>query len=221
MSTLINTQLALAEARTALMLIATPARADGTYNRCRTACESLAKAALRQMDRHEAGVSAPVQLQLEPVLATPKITSLNNKFTVYSDGGCKGNPGPSGWGAVLLQEGVVISEAKEFIGTATNQVAELCAAIGGIAMTPEGSIVELISDSQYTLKGLSEWRKGWEARGWRNSAGEPVANKSHWLKLFALADKRKVTTKWVRGHTGDTHNERCDALANEVIAANR
>lgn len=221
MSNLVNMQLALAEARDALELIATPARSDGTYNRCRTACESLASAALRKMDRHEAGVIAPIQSQLELVTPAPKPLSQGNKFTVYSDGGSKGNPGPSGWGAVLLQDGVVVGEAKEYIGVATNQVAELCAAIGGISLTPEGSVVELISDSQYTLKGLSEWRKGWESRGWRNSAGEPVANKSHWLKLFALADRRKVTTKWVRGHTGDTHNERCDALANEIIAANR
>jgi ribonuclease HI len=77
--------------------------------------------------------------------------------------------------------------------------------------------VELVSDSQYVLKGLTEWRKGWERKGFRNAKGEPVANLPLWRKLFALADARKVSVRWVRGHNGDLHNERVDGLANKAL----
>jgi ribonuclease HI len=75
----------------------------------------------------------------------------------------------------------------------------------------------LVSDSQYVLKGLTEWRAGWERKGYRNSKGEPVANLALWKALFALADKRRVTTRWVRGHNGDFHNEQADQLATEAL----
>ncbi|KVP17432.1 ribonuclease HI [Burkholderia ubonensis] len=141
-------------------------------------------------------------------------------FVVYTDGGARpSNPGPAGWGAVLLEAGEVKFAAGGFIGVQTNQIAELVAAIEGLSRVPEGARVELVSDSQYTLKGLSEWRAGWERKGWVNSAGQPVANKEYWKRLFALADKRKVTTRWVKGHNGDPLNERCDALATKAIEA--
>jgi ribonuclease HI len=82
---------------------------------------------------------------------------------------------------------------------------------------PEGATVELVSDSQYVLKGLSEWRKGWERKNWRNSKNEPVANLELWKRLFAVADARRVSVRWVRGHNGDTHNETADRLANEAL----
>ena len=78
-------------------------------------------------------------------------------------------------------------------------------------------MVELVSDSQYVLKGLSEWRAGWERRGFRNSKNEPVANLDLWKRLFQVADQRKVKVRWVRGHNGDLLNERADALANEAL----
>ena len=105
-----------------------------------------------------------------------------------------------------------------FIGHGTNQIAELTAAIEGLARVPAGAAVELVSDSQYVLKGISEWRAGWERRGWRNSKGEPVANLALWKQLFALADARKVSVRWVRGHNGDRCNEKADALANKALA---
>ena len=82
---------------------------------------------------------------------------------------------------------------------------------------PPGDAVELVSDSQYVLKGLSEWRAGWERKGYKNSKGEQVANLALWKRLFALADARKVSTRWVRGHNGDPYNERADALANQAL----
>lgn len=104
-----------------------------------------------------------------------------------------------------------------FIGPGTNQIAELTAAIEGLTLVPPGAAVELVSDSQYVLKGLSEWRAGWERKGYKNSKGEQVANLALWKRLFALADARKVSTRWVRGHNGDPYNERADALANQAL----
>jgi ribonuclease HI len=146
-------------------------------------------------------------------------TDTNMKWFAYTDGACApSNPGPAAWGAVLLPPAHAAStEHYGFIGHGTNQIAELTAAIEGLARIPAGSSVELVSDSQYVLKGLSEWRIGWERKGFKNSKGETVANLALWKRLFALADARRVTTRWVRGHNGDTHNERADALANLAL----
>jgi ribonuclease HI len=141
------------------------------------------------------------------------------KWVAYTDGACApSNPGPSGWGAVVIApDGVTETDHYGFIGPGTNQIAELTAAIEGLTVVPEGASVELVSDSQYVLKPLSEWRAGWERKGFRNSKGEPVANLALWKRLFALADARKVTTRWVRGHNGDVYNERADVLANTAL----
>ncbi|EWS53084.1 MULTISPECIES: ribonuclease H [unclassified Methylibium] len=142
------------------------------------------------------------------------------KWIAYTDGACApSNPGPAAWGAVLIApDGRTETDHFGFIGHGTNQIAELTAAIEGLTRVPAGALVELVSDSQYVLKGLSEWRTGWERKGYRNSKGEPVANLHLWKQLFALADARKVSTRWVRGHNGDPLNERADALANKALA---
>lgn len=141
------------------------------------------------------------------------------RWVAYTDGACApSNPGPAAWGAVLLAPGSgEIAAHKGFIGHGTNQIAELTAAIEGLSLTPEGAQVELVSDSQYVLKGLTEWRAGWERKGFRNSKGETVANLALWKRLFALADQRDVSTRWVRGHNGDFHNEQADQLANAAL----
>jgi ribonuclease HI len=137
------------------------------------------------------------------------------QWIVYTDGACApSNPGPAGWGAVLISPQGAVTEHHRFIGHGTNQIAELTAAIEALALTPAGEAVELVADSQYVLKGLSEWRAGWERRGYRNAKGEPVANLDLWKRLFALADQRRVSTRWVKGHSGERFNERADALAN-------
>jgi ribonuclease HI len=140
-------------------------------------------------------------------------------WLVYADGACApSNPGPAGWGVVLIPPaGAATSDHYGFIGPGTNQIAELTAAIEGLSRVPAGAEVELVSDSQYVLKGLSEWRAGWERRGFRNAKGEAVANLGLWKRLFAVADARRVRTRWVRGHNGDVHNERADALANRAL----
>ncbi|GAP34623.1 ribonuclease H family protein [Piscinibacter sakaiensis] len=144
-------------------------------------------------------------------------------WIVYADGACApSNPGPSGWGVVLIApEGAGLSDHFGFIGPGTNQIAELTAAIEGLRRVPAGAAVELFSDSQYVVKGLSEWRSGWERRGFRNSKGEPVANQGLWKTLFALADARRVRPQWVRGHAGDVYNERADGLANQALRLKR
>ncbi|MDP1790656.1 MAG: ribonuclease H, partial [Methylibium sp.] len=116
------------------------------------------------------------------------------KWLAYTDGACApSNPGPAAWGAVLIApDGRTETDHFGFIGHGTNQIAELTAAIEGLTRVPAGAAVELVSDSQYVLKGLSEWRAGWERKGYRNSKGEPVANLGLWKQLFALADARKV-----------------------------
>jgi len=141
-------------------------------------------------------------------------------WTAYTDGACApSNPGPAGWGVVVIEPGGAHeSDHYGFIGPGTNQIAELTAAIEGLARVPPGAAVQLVSDSQYVLKGLTEWRAGWERKGWRNSKGEPVANLGLWQKLFALADARRVTVRWVKGHNGDRCNEKADALANKALA---
>lgn len=204
---------ALHATQSALDLIASPARPDGTYNRDRRACELLARETLDKV-RDLLAPPAP----LDDTTAAPAASG-SGPFVVSTDGASKGNPGPSGWGVVLLEAGVVKFAGGGFIGSQTNQVAELVAAIEGLSRVPEGAQVELQSDSQYTLKGLTEWRAGWERNGWRNSTGGPVANKEYWQRLFALADKRKVTTRKVKGHSGDPLNERADALANKGVAS--
>lgn len=144
---------------------------------------------------------------------------MSNVWHVYTDGGCAPtNPGPCAWAAVVRAPNAAPTEHYAFIGHGTNQIAELTGALEGLKRTPVGAEVRLVSDSQYVLKGISEWRKGWERRGWRNAKGEPVANETLWRKLFELVDQRKVQVQWVRGHNGHPENERCDELAGYALS---
>ena len=110
------------------------------------------------------------------------------KWTAYTDGACApSNPGPAGWGAVVIApDGRTETDHYGFIGHGTNQIAELTAAAEGLSRVPEGAEVELVSDSQYVLKGLMEWRTGWERRGFRNAKGEAVANLALWKKVVIV-----------------------------------
>ena len=150
--------------------------------------------------------------------------SMTNKpelqqWIAYTDGACApSNPGPAGWGAVVIApDGLTETDHYGFIGPGTNQIAELTAAIEGLSVVPVGERVELVSDSQYVLKGLSEWRAGWERKGFKNAKGETVANLALCKRLCSISDARRVTTRWVRGHNGDPYNERADALANTAL----
>ena len=143
---------------------------------------------------------------------------------LYADGACLGNPGPGGWAYVLLTEdGAVDASGGE--PRTTNQRMELTAAIAGLAATPAGGAVLALTDSQYVITGMNQWRYAWITDdGWRNSRGRPVANRALWEQLIRLADERRVTWRWVPGHTpeeqgGDPWNHRCDELANAAARA--
>ena len=148
-----------------------------------------------------------------------KFTSRHN-FIIYADGACAPtNPGPCSWGCVIFNPDGLKSEHHGFIGYGTNQVSELSAAIEGLSRIPVGECVELFTDSQYVVKGLTEWRSGWEQRNFRNMKGALISNLRFWQQLFELVDARQTSVYWVKGHAGDPNNERADELA--VIALKR
>ena len=134
---------------------------------------------------------------------------------IYTDGACKGNPGPGGWGALLL---CGPSEKELFGGepVTTNNRMELMAVIKALTALQRPCHVVLYLDSEYVRKGITEWIVGWKARGWRTAAKQPVKNVDLWQALDALVSQggHKIDWRWVRGHTGDAGNERADALAN-------
>jgi ribonuclease HI len=135
---------------------------------------------------------------------------------VYCDGACIGNPGPAGWGAVVIAPDGEQTELAGSLGHATNQVAELSAAIGALESIPAGSQVRLHSDSQYLIKGVKEWMQGWKRRGWRTANGSPVANLGLWQRLDELRRVHHIEPIWVKGHAGHPLNERADRLANKA-----
>ncbi|MFN3570055.1 MAG: ribonuclease HI [Polaromonas sp.] len=137
---------------------------------------------------------------------------------IYTDGACKGNPGPGGWGALMTADGKV----KELFGgelATTNNRMEMMAVIEALSALKRPCRVTLHVDSQYVLKGMTEWIKGWKARGWRTAAKEPVKNVDLWQKLDALVtgSGHNIEWIWVRGHDGDPGNERADVLANKGV----
>ena len=142
-----------------------------------------------------------------------------NHVEIYTDGACKGNPGPGGWG-VWLRSG---SHEKELFGgepNTTNNRMELRAVIEALAALKRPCAVTLHLDSQYVRKGITEWLAGWKAKGWRTASGQPVKNVDLWQQLDALVRERghRIEWRWIRGHSGDPGNERADALANQGVA---
>ena len=135
---------------------------------------------------------------------------------IYSDGACKGNPGPGGWGALIRTKG----EERELFGgepSTTNNRMELTAVIRALEALEVRSRVRVYTDSQYVQKGISEWILGWKRKGWRTADRKPVKNVDLWMRLDALAAGHQVEWHWVRGHDGHPENERADALANRGI----
>ncbi len=140
-----------------------------------------------------------------------------NRYTVFTDGGADPNPGPGGWGAVLLppEDG----EAREISGGeahTTNNRMELTAAIRALEEVPRGTAVELYTDSRYLQQGVTKWLEGWIARGWKRKGGE-IQNLDLWKRLAALEEQHDVSFHWLKGHAGQEHNERADDLASLEI----
>jgi len=135
------------------------------------------------------------------------------QVTIFTDGACKGNPGPGGFGVVLKSGKHRLELAKGYSRTTNNRM-ELMAAIVGLESLTEPCEVELHSDSRYLIDALTKnWIKSWQAKGWKTSANQAVKNQDLWQRLTAAAMTHKVTWKWVRGHAGHAENECCDQLA--------
>ncbi len=137
---------------------------------------------------------------------------------IYTDGACKGNPGPGGWGALLLSG----RSEKELSGgeaLTTNNRMELMAVIEALTALQRPCHVVLYLDSEYVRKGITEWIAGWKARGWRTATKQPVKNVDLWQQLDALVSGagHRIEWRWVKGHSGDPGNERADALANRGV----
>ena len=136
---------------------------------------------------------------------------------IYTDGACRGNPGPGGWAALLIHD----RHEKELFGAeplTTNNRMELLGVIRALeALKKPGTSARVYTDSQYVIKGIEEWLSSWKARGWRTADKKPVKNQDLWEQLDALSARHDLEWHWVRGHSGVPGNERVDALANKAI----
>lgn len=142
------------------------------------------------------------------------------RVIAYTDGACSGNPGPGGWGAVLVWNG----RERELSGgeaETTNNRMELMAAIRALETLKRPCPVKIVTDSEYVMKGITEWMDAWKARGWRTAGRKPVKNRELWERLDRQIQRHDVDWQWVRGHSGHEGNERADELAREAIPGNR
>lgn len=142
----------------------------------------------------------------------------------FTDGGCRGNPGPGGWG-VLLRYGKHLKELNGYQDDTTNNQMELMAAIQAFEALKRPTKVKITTDSQYVKNGVTQWMAGWKRKGWKTASNQPVKNKELWLRLDAAMTSHQVEWFWVKGHSGHPENERVDELANlaidELMASNR
>jgi len=142
------------------------------------------------------------------------------KVEIFTDGACKGNPGPGGWGA-LLRMG---KHEKELVGSApdtTNNRMEMTAVIEALNALIEPCAITLHTDSRYVIDGMTKWIDGWQKKGWINASKQPVRNADLWHEMIAAAARHKIHWEWVRGHNGHPENERVDKLASDaaIVAA--
>jgi len=140
----------------------------------------------------------------------------NSAVEIFCDGACSGNPGPGGYGAILRYGG----SEKEISGAAadtTNNRMEMTAVIEALRLLKRPCRVNITTDSQYVVKGMTEWIDGWKRKGWINSKKEPVLNRDLWEMLLEQSQRHTIHWNWVRGHAGHAENERCDQLAREAL----
>ena len=139
------------------------------------------------------------------------------KYKIYTDGACSGNPGPGGWGAVIIDQD---DKQKNISGSeknTTNNRMELLAAIMSLKKIKTNSEVVIFTDSTYVKNGITEWMKNWKKNGWKNSSKKPVKNKDLWEKLDKLCEANSVSWKWVKGHSTNEFNNLADELATKAI----
>ena len=144
------------------------------------------------------------------------MAAVTERVTIYTDGACSGNPGPGGWGALL----VFRESEKELLGAeprTTNNRMELMAAISALEALSRPSAVDLFTDSQYVRNGISTWIHGWKAKGWRTVDKKPVKNEDLWRRLDEARQRHDVAWHWVKGHAADARNNHVDGLARRAI----
>ena len=139
------------------------------------------------------------------------------KYTVYTDGACSRNPGPGGWGAVILDEKKHQVNISGKDKDTTNNRMESMAPIMALKKIKSNSDVVIFTDSKYVKNGITDWIKKWEKNGWKNSNKKPIKNKDLWIKLNNFCQKNKVTWKWVKGHSNNKYNDLADELATQAI----
>ena len=139
------------------------------------------------------------------------------KYIIYTDGACSGNPGPGGWGAVIIDEKKKQQNISGKIKDTTNNRMELMAPIMALKKIKSKSDIVIFTDSTYVKNGITEWIKKWEKNGWKSSNKKTVKNKDLWIKLNELCQKNKVLWKWVKGHSNNRYNNVADELATEAI----
>jgi ribonuclease HI len=145
----------------------------------------------------------------------------DNAVMIYTDGACKGNPGPGGWGAVIIKNNDTPIEISGSEKNTTNNRMELMAAIRSLEQLTSPSLIEIYTDSLYLKNGIMHWINNWRKNNWKNSENKPIKNKELWERLLALTARHKISWKWIKGHDGDRFNERADILAKSRCSAVR
>lgn len=144
---------------------------------------------------------------------------LMKEVSLYTDGACSFNPGPGGWGAVLIYQGKE-KKISGFCGNTTNNIMEITAVIEGLDLLKEKCRVKVYSDSKYVVDSAEKWLDGWKRNGWRRADKKPVKNLELWERIIELKKKHDISWIWVKGHDGNEYNEECDRMAREQIELN-
>ena len=140
-------------------------------------------------------------------------------FEVYADGACSYNPGPGGWGAIVIFPDGRRQELSGFEAQSTNNRMELTAVLQGLSLVPNDAEATVVSDSEYVVKGACSWLDGWKRKGWKTSTKKDVLNRDLWESIDAERERLRLSWEWVRGHNGHVMNERADTLARTAIVS--
>ena len=144
---------------------------------------------------------------------------IENKIEIFTDGACKGNPGPGGWGALLIY-GDKEKEINGFSSTTTNNIMELTAVIEALKQIKKPYLINITTDSTYVKNGITDWINNWKSNGWKTTAKKSVKNKELWLELFELTKSFEINWIWVKAHVGNPLNEEVDSLAKKAAESN-
>tara|TARA_Y100000996_G_scaffold319275_1_gene255382 strand:- start:187 stop:630 length:444 start_codon:yes stop_codon:yes gene_type:complete len=145
--------------------------------------------------------------------------NIHKKVKIYTDGACRGNPGPGGWGAILDYQGH-IKEISGYSEETTNNIMELTAVIRALEALKSSCIIVVTTDSKYVKNGITDWIHNWKNNGWKTANKKPVKNKDLWISLDEVSKNHSIDWQWIKGHSGHPQNERADELANLIIDKN-